>query len=496
MPTSQHLSGKRAVVIGGGITGLAAARVLSDRGAEVAILERDSDPPADDTREAFDSWQRHGAPQVRHSHAFLGRLRSLLRDHYPDILEALMAAGARELDMLARPPLTLPPLTYEPGDEDFVALGCRRTTFEWVLRRAIADRDRVELVPGAKVQELTTGSSQLPPKVTGVHYTDARGRHSLEADLVIDASGRGSRAPAWLKDIGASEPDEEESSSGIIYFTRFYRFLDGCGEPPRSDHPSAADYNWIKYGVFPSDDNTFSVTFAVPLAIPRLKVLANVESFDAMVRSLPGVASWADSAIAEPIGDPDKPIQAMGGLINRRRRFVIDGKAIATGFFPLGDAAYCTNPLYGRGCSQAFVHAHLLGQSLDAHFDDLDAAMVDLDRRSREAIEPFYRASLMADKDAVRKAEGRPARRLENRLRAKFLEHGVLIGTRCDPVIFRAFLRMFNMFESPEKAFGSPGIIARTLWIMMRGKRFRDRHALPAPPNREITIATCENAAT
>ncbi len=487
----QSLSGKRAVVIGGGITGLAAARVLSDRGARVTILERDADPPADDTTQAFESWQRRGAPQVRHSHAFLGRLRSLLRDHYPDLLAGLLAAGARELDMLARPPATLPPLQYEPGDEDFVALGCRRTTFEWVIRRSIAASGLVDLIGGAKVVGLTAADG-APPAVNGVRYSCGDEERHIAADLVVDASGRGSKAPAWLAALGATAPREEEKSSGVVYYTRFYRLRDGAEEPPPGPHPTAADYNWIKYAVFPADDRVFSITFAVPLAVPRLKILGEVGPFEAMVRALPGIAPWADPARAEPIGDAHRPIQAMGGLINRRREFVVDARPVATGFFPLGDAVYCTNPLYGRGCAQAFIHAHLMGESLDAHPGDLAAAMLALDCSARAAIEPFYRASVMADKDAVRKAEGRPARRIGNRLRAAFLEQGVLIGTRCDPVIFRAFLRMFNMFESPEKAFGSPRVIGRTLLVLARGKRFRSRFALPDPPDRETTIATCE----
>src|SRR5436190_1632533 len=112
------LTGRHAVVIGSGIAGLAAARVLADRDARVTLLERDVEPEAATADEAFTAWQRRGAPQVRHSHAFLGRLRALLRDRYPDLLDALRAAGAAELDMLARPPLTLPPLERLPGDED------------------------------------------------------------------------------------------------------------------------------------------------------------------------------------------------------------------------------------------------------------------------------------------------------------------------------------------------------------------------------------------
>jgi len=491
---TRTLANRHAIVIGGGITGLAATRVLAERGARVTILERDAEPDTATPGEAFSSWKRKGAPQVRHSHAFLGRLRTLLRDRYPDLLEALRAAGAAELDMLERPPLTMPPLGREPGDEDLVALGCRRTTFEWVLRRDVLSRPGIVLVAGAQVRGLLATDGR-PPTVTGVRYATDAETVELGADLVVDASGRHSKAPEWLQAIGARPPREKLESSGVVYYTRFYRFCAGASPPPPSEHPAAADYNWIKYAIFPADDGTFSVTLAVPLAVPRLKVLVRPGAFDEMTRALPALAAWTAPEIAEPLGDPAHPVQAMGGLINRVRRFIVDGQPVAIGFFALGDAAYCTNPLYGRGCAQAFMHADLLGEALDAHPGDLTAAALELARRARDAIEPFYRASLVADRDAVRKAEGRRPRRWSDRLRQRFFEDGVAVATRCDPVVFRAFLRMFNMLESPESAFGSPQVIWRSLRVLLRGKRANRRYAIPDPPDRETTIARCEAAA-
>jgi 2-polyprenyl-6-methoxyphenol hydroxylase-like FAD-dependent oxidoreductase len=490
---SDSLAGKHAIVIGGGISGLAAARVLSERGADVTILERDAEPPAATPEQAFTEWQRRGAPQVRHSHAFLGRLRKLLRERYPDLLHDLLAAGAAELRMLDRPPLTLPKLTPEPGDEDLVALGCRRTTFEWVVRNAILVRPGVRLVAGAGVVELTAEAG-APPAVSGLRYEVNGEVTTLEADLVVDASGRNSKAVEWLESIGASRPIEKVESSGVVYYTRFYRFLPHAGEPPRSDHPAAADFNWIKYAVFPADDRAFSITFAVPLAIQQLKIVSKVEAFDEMVRSIPGIAPWATPDRAEPIGDPARPVQAMGGLINRLRRFVVDGRPVALRFFVLGDAAYCTNPLYGRGCAQAFLHADLFGQAIDRHADDFEAVALSLDEKATAEIEPFYRASVLADREAVLKAEGRKARRLTSRMRQKFFALGVAPATRCDPVVFRAFLRMFNMLETPEAAFGDFRVLLRSLWVMARGKRFNQRYALPDPPDRDAVIARCEAA--
>jgi hypothetical protein len=111
----------------------------------------------------------------------------------------------------------------------------------------------------------------------------------------------------------------------MVYYTRFYRLRPGAGEPPQTDHPTAGDFDWIKYAVFPADGGTFSITLAVPLAVQRLRVLSKPPAFDEMVRSIPGLAPWADTNVAEPIGDTARPVQAVGGLINRLRHFVDDG---------------------------------------------------------------------------------------------------------------------------------------------------------------------------
>ena len=491
----QRMAGRHAIIVGGGITGLAAALVLRRRGTRVTILERDPEPSAASADEAFATWERRGAVQVRHSHAFLGRLRNLLRARYPELLDALLAAGARELRMMEHPPRTLRGLKLEPGDDQLVALGCRRTTFEWVTRRFVLAQGDVTVISNATARGLLAAARASAPQIIGVRYAIGDEEHELPSDIVVDASGRTSGAVQWLAAIGARPVYEELEQSGIVYYTRFYRLLPGASEPPPSEHPGAADFNWVKYAIFPADDRTFSITLATPLALPRLKVLAKVGAFDEMVRSIPAVRPWVDSSVSEPIGDAAHPVQAMGGLINRLRRFVDAQGPLALGFFVLGDAAYCTNPLYGRGCAQGFLHAELLGAALDAHPNDLAAAAVAVDHQTRAEIEPFYRASVIADRDAVRKAEGRAPKRLKTRLQAKFFEDGVTPATRCDPVVFRAFIRMMNMLETPEQAFGHLNVFLRSLWVLLRGKRYNQRFAPPPPPDREATIARVEAAA-
>ena len=85
------------VVVGGGVAGLTSALALSRQGWEVTVLEREASPGPADLEEAFSRWSRRGVPQARHSHAFLARLRNLLRDRAPDVLAALLDSGVTEL---------------------------------------------------------------------------------------------------------------------------------------------------------------------------------------------------------------------------------------------------------------------------------------------------------------------------------------------------------------------------------------------------------------
>src|SRR4051812_4740734 len=105
----------RVIIVGGGIAGLGTALTCARTGHQVTILERDDTPMPDSADEAFER-KRTGAPQVRHSHAFLARLHNLLRDRAPDVLEALLAAGAAELRFTETLPETLTDTSPRPGD--------------------------------------------------------------------------------------------------------------------------------------------------------------------------------------------------------------------------------------------------------------------------------------------------------------------------------------------------------------------------------------------
>src|SRR4051812_42030887 len=177
---------RHVVVIGAGVGGLGAALALSRAGHRVTVLERDATPTPATADEAFE-WDRRGAPQVRHSHALLARLHNLLRDHYPDVLQRLLEAGATEMRFTDNLPETITDREPRAGDEDLVAIACRRTTFEWVLRTTVLAEDHVSLLDGVVVDGLvaTTDAATGLPLVTGVRAVVDGGEQVIEADLVV-----------------------------------------------------------------------------------------------------------------------------------------------------------------------------------------------------------------------------------------------------------------------------------------------------------------------
>ena len=169
----------RVVVVGGGIGGLGAALACARSGHEVTILERDDTPMPADAEAAF-AWVRTGAPKcdtrTRFSHV-CGTCCAAP----PDVLDALLAAGATEISFTANLPPTLADTSVWPGDEELVAIACRRTTFEWVLHQLVLAEPGVELRHGVAASALDARRATVP-HVVGVD--------GVAADLVVDARDR------------------------------------------------------------------------------------------------------------------------------------------------------------------------------------------------------------------------------------------------------------------------------------------------------------------
>src|SRR6185503_1442779 len=131
-------------------------------------------------------------------------------------------------------------------------LGCRRAVFEWVVRRWLERQGFAHFETESVVTRLVAEFGERP-RVIGVVAESAGAERTIAADLVVDATGRGSKAAAWLRAIGAGAPSEEKSPSSVLYYTRFYRLRPGAEFPMPGDEATMADLGWIKFAIFPAD---------------------------------------------------------------------------------------------------------------------------------------------------------------------------------------------------------------------------------------------------
>jgi len=200
------------------MAGLLAARVLTDTCDVVTIVERDT--------LAAGPHHRRGVPQGQHTHGLLASGRRALETLFPDIGRELVEHGALETDIVRDARWFFEGACLQRFDSGLRGLLMTRPLLESVVRARIAAHPRVRVRDGAAVDGLVAGVRG--DRVTGVKI----GGRTLEADLVVDATGRGSRSPAWLESLGYERPAEESVQIAL-----------GCAFPPAfssSATPSAA----------------------------------------------------------------------------------------------------------------------------------------------------------------------------------------------------------------------------------------------------------------
>src|SRR5262245_39425147 len=211
---------RHAVVVGGSMAGMLAARVLADHFDSVTLLERDRFP---ETPAA-----RAGLPQGRHAHALLERGRRIVERLLPGLTRELVRAGAELMDFTRDFAWLAPSGWYLRVPSDIPMLACTRDLIDWIIRR------RVALLPNVRIrQRVDIGGLGLGPggeaRVTGVRLRSRTpddqidGGEVLASDLVVVADGRRSRLPEWLSGIGYERPEETVVNSFHGYALRSYR---------------------------------------------------------------------------------------------------------------------------------------------------------------------------------------------------------------------------------------------------------------------------------
>lgn len=457
------------VVCGGSVIGLVTAMLLAREGHDVTVLERDSAPVPDSIDAAWERWERAGVPQFRQPHNLFPRYRKILQTELPDVFDALVANGGTWVDFLGAMPPFITDREPRPHDDQFRFVTGRRPMVEYVHARAAADEPRVTVRRGAKVLGLLNDASgNGAPRVTGVATEDGE----VRADLVIDAMGRRSPAADWLVALGARPPVVHSEDSGYAYYTRFY-----SGEQPVAMTAPVSSIGTFMLLTLFGDNSTWSVTLWAPSGDAALKEFRHAEKFDKVVRACPLHAHWLS-------GEAITGVIPMAGILDKYRRFVVDGEPVATGFAAVGDAWACTNPSAGRGLSVGLMHAQRLRDVVRSSVGDPYGFAIEWDAVTESEIAPWYWNQIAADRarlaeiNAVR--EGR-ATNVKTVVPLPPEFEAVARAAPFDADVFRALLETVGCLALPQEVFARSG-----LWSKVEAAAPDESFALPGPTRDEL----------
>jgi 2-polyprenyl-6-methoxyphenol hydroxylase-like FAD-dependent oxidoreductase len=459
--SSTNVIGERAVVIGAGLGGLLAARVLADRFERVTVIERDALPAADEPRRAV--------PQGRHCHTLLPSGQLCLEQLLPGILAELVADGAPRYRAMRELRCVTGGHQLARGDTGRHAVLASRPFLEGHVRRRLADFPNIALEERCDAVGLLAGESR--DRIAGVRLlrrAPGSAAEELPADLVVAATGRGARLPAWLEELGYPRPAEQRLDIDVVYATAPLRLPAGALGPdklvlvfarpelPRGLFLFAEEHDRWRLSVYgygghhPPTDPAAFLDFVDSVAPPDVA---------AAVRA------------AEPLG----PVAAHRIPADLRRRYE-RLRRFPGGLLPFGDAICTFNPTYGQGMSVAAREAIDLRDCLAAGADGLERRFL---RAAARTIDDAWTLATGTDLAQPSVVGRRPARvRLVNAYMRRL--HA---AAERDPELALAFINVVAMIDRPQRLL-HPGPVGRVLAASLRAPR---RPAMTAPARLERT---------
>jgi 2-polyprenyl-6-methoxyphenol hydroxylase-like FAD-dependent oxidoreductase len=436
---------KHAIVIGASMGGLVAARALADHYDEVTVLDRDVLP---EQREP-----RKGVPQGRHAHGLLARGREVLDQLFPGFSDELVADGAVHGDIVDNV------LWYNYGcylrntSSTLIGLLVSRPMLEERVRRRLCALPNIRLREQCDATDLEFDRAR--GRVTGVRVQSravAESRQeTIEADLVVDASGRGSRSPAWLEALGYSKPPEQDITVDISYKTRQYRRRpDHMGGKTAAIIGACAPI-WRFGAILAQEGNRWIVTMGGYLGDESP---ANDAGFIEYARSLPTPEIYNVLHDAEPLSELT-PYHFRASL---RRRYEQLSR-FPEGFLVFGDAICSFNPIYGQGMTVACLESLALRDCLAISADGVARRFF---RAASKLIDTPWQIAVGSDLQHPEVQGERPAQvRFLNWYIAKLYQ-----AARHDRVLALTFLQVANLIQPPTTLL-NPRIALR-VW---RGNR-------------------------
>jgi 2-polyprenyl-6-methoxyphenol hydroxylase-like FAD-dependent oxidoreductase len=448
---------RHAVVVGGSLVGMLAARVLSDHFDSVTLLERDCFPEAPAARK--------GLPQGRHVHGLLERGRRVMEHFFPGFTDELVHEGATAMDFTQDVAWMSPYGWFARFPGDILMLACTRDLIDWCVRRRVAALPNVFICQGVAVSGLIRGPRE-EDRVTGVRVrsriVDARmdlDAVELRANLVVVADGRNSHLPEWLAKLGYRPPEEAVVNSFQGYASRLYR-------PPAQFE---SDWKSLYVQQAPPDDPRGGLISPVEGGRWLVSLVGgdgdypptDKAGFLSFARSLRSPMLYEAIAEAEPLTE----IAGQRGTENRLRHYDRPGQ-LPDGVVVLGDAVCAFNPVYGQGMTAAALRAEVLDRFLqeESHFRGAGNGQV-FQQRLVRAIAAAWQLSSGAD-NQFRSTEGPPQGWMA-RLTARYLARVMRASTR-RPWMRRRLTEVLHLVRSPSELL-DPGVLMRLVWDRLMG---------------------------
>jgi 2-polyprenyl-6-methoxyphenol hydroxylase-like FAD-dependent oxidoreductase len=428
---------RHAVVVGAGIAGLATARALVPHAVRVTIVDRDDLPGGPD--------RRAGIPQGRHAHGLQPGGAEALERLVPGYKAELRAAGADVVRAAEDVLFVSAPGWVRPMDTGQVLHTATRELIEWTLRRLVTADGRVAVRTGLDV----TGLALAGGRVRGLHVRPrAAGRtaavETIDADLVVDASGRRSAAPDWLAAAGFATPAETVIDPGLTYGSRVYRRRPGDTS------------GWKAAVVQAQAPHTGRAAFVFPVEGDRWIVTLSGVAGDVPPTDDAGYLAFAHSVRAPHVGALLERAEPLSGVTtflrtdNRRRHY--ERLDLPEGFLATGDATCAFNPLYGQGMSVAALQAEAIGAALGTHLAEGPGAdLLGFTAPAQKAIaacaDGAWTVATGVDLRYPTTTGGTRSR--ADRLVGRYLDRVMRLGT-VDPVANRAFFEVIAVLKPPE----------------------------------------------
>ncbi|MEU8775881.1 FAD-dependent monooxygenase [Streptomyces sp. NPDC048606] len=421
-----NVTGGRAVVLGGSIAGLFSARALSENFAEVVVVDRDELTGPNDLR--------RGLPQGHHLHGLLARGQQIAEEYFPGLTEEMKAAGAQLGDVADDVRWIINGKRLQKVESGLFALTSSRPFLERHIRNRVLALPQVSFLEQSDILRLTTAEDRR--EVTGVVVRRQDGtEETLSADLVVDATGRGSRTSVWLQEFGFAAVEEEKHKIGLGYTTRYYRVPDEAFEGNISIN-TVASAGIPRGAICQKIDGGRSIVTAYGILGDH--PATTPEGFLDFIKSLAAPDIYEVLQASEPL---DEPV-AYKFPTNLRRHYqrLTD---FPTGLLVIGDAVCSFNPSYAQGMTVSALGSLVLRRhTAESRRPDPIAYFKDL---AADAVDGCWEMAVGADL-SFPEVEGE---RTEEVQQAHAFIAQVQEAASRDAAVARAYSRVIGLVDSP-----------------------------------------------